>query len=162
MYVIYAIVFGVIYWLFARYNPTVGGASYPSPPTEYRPRSKYFSDWKHAADKRGIPYSVMDAAIFVESRDNLDTNGKAGEVGAFQILPATQKSLLAKYPELIPLNIYSVAGNAEYSAALFQSLYRKFSNWPQAIVAYNAGENNSRVKNPLSDWYYLRYINHWR
>lgn len=89
------------------------------------------------ADAAGVPSSVALAVAAQESGGNQYTSGgglvtgSSGEIGVFQLMPATAASL--------GVDPTDAAQNIQGGIAYLQQLFAQFGNWPQAIAAYNAG-----------------------
>jgi hypothetical protein len=84
------------------------------------------------ASQLGVPSSLAVAVAQRESSLNPNVpNGAAGEIGVFQLMPATAAGLGVDPTDLNQ----NVQGGVSY---LLQ-MYQKFGNWFQALEAYNAG-----------------------
>jgi soluble lytic murein transglycosylase-like protein len=98
-------------------------------PSEYRPAIMV------AAQSAGIDPAVALAVARRESgtaqflSDGSLKRGAAGEVGIFQIMPATAPGEDLSDP----------ATNIRVGVNYLAQLYRQFGNWPQALAAYNWG-----------------------
>jgi soluble lytic murein transglycosylase-like protein len=79
----------------------------------------------------GVPPSIALAVAQQESSFNPNARGAAGEIGLFQLMPATAASLGVD-PSDVSQNI---SGGISFLAQLFQ----KYGNWPAALSAYNSG-----------------------
>ena len=89
------------------------------------------------AGAAGVPAEVALAVAQQESgtqqwRSNGSlVTGSSGEVGVFQLMPATAAQLGVDPTDLNQ----NIQGGVSY----LQQLYAQFNNWPAAIAAYNAG-----------------------
>jgi soluble lytic murein transglycosylase-like protein len=89
---------------------------------------------------QNVPPSIALAVAQKESgisqwtpNGNLVT-GTSGEVGVFQIMPATAAGL--------NVDPSDVSQNITGGVSLLAQLYAKYGNWPQALSAYNSGTPN--------------------
>ena len=82
----------------------------------------------------GIPPPLALEVATKESNLNQGAVGTSGEIGVFQLMPATAKQL-AVDPSNLQQNI---DGGLSYLA----SLYKEFGNWSQALQAYNGGPSH--------------------
>lgn len=78
-----------------------------------------------------VPPSIALAVAQKESGFNQAAVGAAGEVGVFQLMPATAAGL--------GVNPADLTQNVSGGVSLLSSLYRQFGNWSDALAAYNAG-----------------------
>jgi soluble lytic murein transglycosylase-like protein len=85
----------------------------------------------------GVPPSIALAVAQQESgvqqwtpSGNLVT-GSAGEIGVFQLMPATAAGL--------NVDPTDVSQNVSGGISLLAQLYQKFGNWTAALSAYNSG-----------------------
>jgi len=83
------------------------------------------------ADQLGVPPSIAVAVAQKESSFNQNAVGSAGEIGVFQLMPATATAL--------NVNASDLTQNVEGGVSLLASLYQQFGNWSDALAAYNAG-----------------------
>jgi soluble lytic murein transglycosylase-like protein len=88
----------------------------------------------------GIPPAIALAVAQQESGIQQTTSsgglvtGSAGEIGVFQIMPATAVGL--------GVDPTDVSQNVQGGVSLLATLYAKYGNWPQALSAYNSGSPN--------------------
>lgn len=78
-----------------------------------------------------VPSSLAVAVAQRESSLNQGAVGSAGEIGVFQLMPATAAGLNVDPTDLNQ----NVQGGVSY----LSELYQQFGNWFQALEAYNAG-----------------------
>ena len=83
------------------------------------------------AQTAGVPPALALAVAQKESGFNQGAIGAAGEIGVFQLMPATAAGL-----QVDPANLDQ---NVSGGVSLLASLYTQFGNWTQALEAYNAG-----------------------
>ena len=83
------------------------------------------------ANQYGIPPSIALAVAKQESGYNQAAIGSSGEIGVFQLMPATAAGL--------KVNPSDLDQNIQGGVSLLSSLYGQYGNWPQALEAYNAG-----------------------
>jgi soluble lytic murein transglycosylase-like protein len=102
--------------------------------------SIYASAIYNEAISQGIPPAIALAVAQQESgiqqwtpSGNLVT-GSAGEVGIFQIMPATAAGL--------GIDPSDVNQNISGGVSLLAQLYQQYGNWAQALSAYNSGSPN--------------------
>jgi hypothetical protein len=79
----------------------------------------------------GVPSSLAVAVAQQESSLNQAAVGSAGEIGVFQLMPATAAGLGVDPTDLNQ--------NVEGGVSYLSQMYQKFGNWFQALEAYNAG-----------------------
>jgi len=79
----------------------------------------------------GVPSSLAVAVAQRESSLNQGALGTKGEIGVFQLQPATAAGLNVDPTDLNQ----NVQGGVSY----LSQLYQRFGNWFQALEAYNAG-----------------------
>ncbi|MGI9481703.1 MAG: lytic transglycosylase domain-containing protein [Hyphomicrobiales bacterium] len=78
--------------------PLAGASAKPPHAGEHlkaQPKTKadYQAIARAEAGKQGVPYELVDAVMFVESRYKKRARGAAGEVGLMQVMPPTAKLL---------------------------------------------------------------------
>ena len=88
------------------------------------------------ASSYGVPPSLALAVAIKESGPNLNQGaiGSSGEIGVFQLMPATAKQLGVDPSDLTQ----NIDGGLSY----LQSLYNQFGNWTDALEAYNGGASH--------------------
>lgn len=100
---------------------------------------------KQAADKTGVPESLLTAVAYVESRYNPLAESPVGAKGLMQIMPINFEPYGITDP-------FDVTQSANAGAHILSNLRDKFGNWNQALAAYNWGSGNV-TKNPSeSQW----------
>jgi hypothetical protein len=99
-----------------------------------------------ASATTGVPAAILTAVANQESGGNPNAIGKAGEVGAFQLMPATAASL--------GVDPYDVNENAAGAAMYLDQLYSQYGSWDLALAAYNSGPGtvSNAVSNYGSNW----------
>lgn len=83
------------------------------------------------ANQLGVPPSIALGVAQKESGFNQAAVGQAGEIGVFQLMPATAAGL--------NVNPSDLNQNVQGGVSLLASLYQQFGNWTEALEAYNAG-----------------------
>jgi soluble lytic murein transglycosylase-like protein len=88
------------------------------------------------ANQYGVPPEIAIAVARRESNFNQNARGSSGEVGMFQLMPATAGDL-----GVDPSNLNeNIDGGIRYLRQQFDS----FGSWDLALAAYNAGPGNVR------------------
>ena len=87
-----------------------------------------------AAPSYGVPASMALAVATKESGLNQGAIGSSGEIGVFQLMPATAAQL--------GVNPSDLTQNIDGGLSYLQSLYTQFGNWTQALEAYNGGPSH--------------------
>lgn len=109
---------------------------------------KYSKLIYNKAHKYEIPSLILASVIHTES--GADANCVTGRcVGLMQINPV----YWAKQNE----NMFNPADNVEAGSRLLSYLYKRFGSWPQALTAYNFGENH-RVTRSVGTSRYAKKI----
>jgi soluble lytic murein transglycosylase-like protein len=92
------------------------------------------------AQAQGVPSSIALAVATQESgisqwnADGSLVTGSSGEIGVFQLMPATAAGL--------GVDPNDVSQNITGGISLLAQLYQKYQNWAQALSAYNSGSPN--------------------
>lgn len=95
-------------------------------------RTSYLAD-VHAAEARfGIPYGLLDALIWTESRYNPRAVSNAGAAGLGQLMPGTAKDLGVR-------NRFDPQANIQGAASYLRQMLDRFGTVHLALAAYNAG-----------------------
>ena len=89
----------------------------------------------NAAAANGVPATLALEVAISESSLNPSARGSKGELGLFQLLPATAAMLGVSDP-LDP------AQNAQGGTAYLAQLYSRYGDWGTALAAYNWGPTN--------------------
>jgi soluble lytic murein transglycosylase-like protein len=87
-----------------------------------------------AAPGYGVPPSLALAVAQRESGFNQSAVGSSGEVGVFQLMPATAAQL--------GVNPSDLSGNIDGGLKYLSQLYQQFGDWGTALEAYNGGPGN--------------------
>lgn len=87
-----------------------------------------------AALAAGVDPAIALAVAQRESNFNQGAIGSSGEVGIFQLMPATAAGL--------GVNPYDLAGNIQGGISYLGQMYSRFGNWNDALAAYNWGPEN--------------------
>jgi soluble lytic murein transglycosylase-like protein len=85
-----------------------------------------------AATQYGVPLSLLEAVANQESGYNPNAVGTSGEIGLFQLMPATAAQLGVS-------NSYDPTQNIQGGAKYLSQLYAQFGSWDEALEAYNEG-----------------------
>jgi soluble lytic murein transglycosylase-like protein len=88
----------------------------------------------NAAISAGVDPAIALAVAQRESSFNQNAIGSSGEVGIFQLMPATAAQL--------GVNPYDVTGNIQGGITYLGQMYSQFGNWNDALAAYNWGPAN--------------------
>lgn len=86
------------------------------------------------APQYGIPPSLFLAVAQKESGLNQGAIGSKGEIGLFQLMPATAAQLGVDPAD----QLQNIQGAGTY----LQLLYNQFGNWSDALEAYNGGASH--------------------
>ena len=87
-----------------------------------------------AANSAGVDPGIALAVAQQESGFNQGAIGSSGEIGIFQLMPATAAGL--------GVNPADPMQNIQGGIAYLQQLYSKFGDWNDALAAYNWGLGN--------------------
>jgi len=100
----------------------------------------------------GVPSTLALAVARKESNFNPNAIGSSGEIGLFQLMPATARDLGISDP-------YNIHQNITGGLSLLVIEYNRFGNWEQALQAYNAGSPKVLAgKVPASSQAYARDV----
>ena len=104
------------------------------------------------ANSYGVDPNLALAVAQKESGFNQAAMGSSGEIGVFQLMPATAQSL--------GVNPYDLSGNIDGGIGLLSTLLSKYNgNTSLALAAYNAGEPKVDAGNiPTSTQTYVQDI----
>jgi len=122
-------------------------------------RSIYLSSIREAERKHALPFGLLDALIWQESRYNPMARSPAGAGGLTQLMPGTASDLGVK-------NRFDPSANIDGGARYLKQMLDKFGGIHLALAAYNAGPNavlkargipryretRNYVKNVLARW----------
>lgn len=86
------------------------------------------------ASAAGVDPGIAVAVAQQESGGNQSARGAAGEIGIFQLMPATAASL--------GVNPTDQTSNIQGGVNYLSQLYSEFGNWGDALAAYNWGPGN--------------------
>ena len=95
------------------------------------PASKFRPLFKGAAEKYGVPASLLEAVAKQESQFDPTAVSPAGAQGLMQLMPATARAL--------GVDAFNPAAAVDGAARLLSQHLRKFDSVPLALAAYNAG-----------------------
>ena len=87
-----------------------------------------------AAPSYGVPPALALAVAQRESGLNQSAVGTSGEIGVFQLMPATAAQL--------GVNPADVGQNIDGGLQYLSQLYQQFGDWGTALEAYNGGPGN--------------------
>lgn len=94
-----------------------------------------------AARAAGLPYELVQAVAYIESRYNPLVESSAGARGLMQLMPAHRVEDWRNPVE-----------NAKVGAMFLAKLYRKYGDWHRALAAYNWGPARVDAKPEPSQW----------
>jgi len=83
------------------------------------------------AQRQGVPADIAIAVANRESGFNPNASGASGEIGLFQLMPATAAGL--------GVNPYDLASNIMGGVLYLKQNYAHFRDWSLAIAGYNDG-----------------------
>ena len=92
----------------------------------------YSTQMAAAATQYGVPLPLLEAVANQESGYNPNAVGTSGEIGLFQLMPATAAQLGVS-------NSYDPTQNIQGGAKYLSQLYSQYGSWDQALEAYNEG-----------------------
>ncbi len=95
-------------------------------------RSVYLSSIRAAERKHALPFGLLDALIWQESRYNPMAVSSAGAGGLTQLMPGTASDLGVK-------NRFDPSANIDGGARYLKQMLDKFGAIHLALAAYNAG-----------------------
>ncbi len=100
----------------------------------------------NAAERAGLPQSLVQAVAWVESRYKPTSVSNRGAMGLMQIMPANVVDLgIAAAP-------FDPGANAAAGARMLASLYKQLGSWESALAAYNWGIGNVTKHPTPSSW----------
>ena len=99
---------------------------------------------RRASHATGVPYRLLRAVAWTESRYNPAAVSPAGALGLMQLMPV----VLERYGVTDPMDIHQ---NALAGARLLRFTRRTTGSWRRALAAYNWGIGNVR-RTPAHDW----------
>jgi hypothetical protein len=95
-------------------------------------------DIRHAATEQGIPYELLAALFFVESRFNPYAVSPANAQGLAQTIPSTGNYLASQLA--IPYDPFNARASARMGALYLRRMLDRFGwDFDPSIAAYNAG-----------------------
>jgi soluble lytic murein transglycosylase-like protein len=98
-------------------------------------RTRYAEEIRDIANRWGVPSSLVEAVIRVESAFNPSAVSRKGAQGLMQLMPQTASSLGVQ-------NAFDPRQNIEGGVRHLRYLIDRYAgNLPFALAAYNAGEN---------------------
>ena len=98
------------------------------------------------AQNVGLDPNIALQVAQIESGLNQNARGAAGEIGVFQLMPATAADL--------GVNPYNLNENIQGGVRYLKQLLNQFGNLPQALAAYNAGPMRvSQASTAGSNWF---------
>lgn len=97
-------------------------------------RITYLPSIREAERRHRLPYGLLDALIWAESRYNPMALSHAGAAGLTQLMPGTASDLGVS-------NRYDPAANIDGGARYLRQMLDKFGLVHLALAAYNAGPN---------------------
>jgi soluble lytic murein transglycosylase-like protein len=121
---------------------------------------------RRAADRHGIPWSMLAGVAREESRWNPRVVSKVGARGLMQLMPATAAATAAANgrPPVTPDDLFEPMISLDLGAAELGRLLERFDgNRAAAIAAYNAGEAQAQLwldqcGEGCPEWRFLAHI----
>lgn len=113
-----------------------------------------------AANKYGVPLSLIVAVIRTESNWDPNALSGAGAVGLMQLMPSTGSGLAAQLG-IAPYTPTNPAQNVELGVYLLSRLKRRWASWDLAVMAYFAGGGNIKNKQDAGEDFpgsWVRYV----
>lgn len=126
------------------------------------PKTRYVEFVNAAAIRTGVPQPLIEAILWVESKDGRETHGSKGEIGAMQILPNTVIEIKRAWPTLADADVNTIGGNIMLGAAYLRMGYERHHSWRKATIGYNAGHSSPRVENVDNDEYLAKVVERLR
>lgn len=104
----------------------------------------YYKEYQDAAERCGVDIDILYAISRQESLFQREIQSGAGAIGLMQLMPATAKRVLSKFPEYAKadsIDLRNPATNTLAGACYIKNLLERYNgNLAYAISAYNAGE----------------------
>lgn len=118
------------------------------------PKSVYDNTFREVANREGVPYDVLRAVGYRESRWRQDiisgkTKSDAGAIGLMQILPDTA----LKINNGKPVDLANPTQSIITAAKILKQNYEHFGNWHDAVAAYNGGWDPHKWGNSQTQGY---------
>ena len=108
-------------------------------------------DIRQTALRYGVDPAIALAVAQRESGFNQSARGADGEIGIFQLKPATAVE--------VGVDPYNEAQNIQGGIAYLAQMYRQFGDWTKALAAYNGGPGNmSRGTTSAQAWGYAQSV----
>ncbi len=103
----------------------------------------YAMEVEKAAEQNGIDPLLILSVIREESRFGHDARSIAGACGLMQLMPRTADKLCKSMniPLVAPQKLYDAETNILLGARYLRNLLKTYNSIPEALAAYNAGEN---------------------
>ena len=125
---------------------------------------RYRTFFLAACEENEIPLEILAAIAYVESRFSayavspLRPDGNR-DLGMFQFHSDFIGWLSDCYNKGIPFNPFSCEQSVNIAARHIKWLYERYGNWPDVVMAYNAGITRiDKGKIPDRTWEYLTVI----
>lgn len=100
---------------------------------------------QRASSEHGVPYAILQAVAWVESRFNPSVTSRVGAAGVMQIMPGNWDDLGISDP-------YDAGQSINGGAIMLAKLYKQFGSWEDALAAYNWGSGNVRKASDRNRW----------
>jgi soluble lytic murein transglycosylase-like protein len=110
-----------------------------------RPPDKVRRALETASMKTAVPYSILEAVAWAESRFNSEAKSNKGALGLMQLMPANIKH----YGVTDPLDPYQ---SALAGATMLEQLYKTYHDWNLVFAAYNWGSGNVTSNPKPEQW----------
>ena len=98
---------------------------------------------RQVALQYGVDPAIALAVAQQESGFDQGARGSSGEVGIFQLMPATARGL--------NVDPYNQSQNIQGGVSYLAELYARFGDWTRALAGYNGGTNPPAVSYRYAD-----------
>lgn len=110
-----------------------------------KPSKEISSVLQNASSVYKVPFNLLKAVAYTESRYNPTAVSPVGAKGLMQIMPINFESYGITDP-------FDPVQSANAGAKMLAKLKDKYGNWSQALAAYNWGPGNVNKKPNFEQW----------